>query len=172
MELLEGLPLLTELPRGDFLCDALVWLDETDPERCSRFFRCFFCQRLDDKNDLPFWPTRSLSKAPTGHLRVLGKRGLLLPPFRAAALGLHRVSKHPENAFHVSVSSFYVLSKKNRWNSIFSDVALFHHHQFLNQQCFFMLWRRKISETFSPLSNTEAAFRDLLAFTCLQVRIY
>ena len=63
---------------------------------------------------LPFWPTRSLSKAPTGHLRVLGKRGLLLPSFRAAALGLYSVSKHPENAFHVSVSSFYVLSKKNR----------------------------------------------------------
>ena len=42
MELLEGLPLLTELPRGDFLCDALEWLDETDHERCSRFFRCLF----------------------------------------------------------------------------------------------------------------------------------
>jgi len=34
--LLEGLPLLEELPRGDFLCDALEWLEETDPERCSR----------------------------------------------------------------------------------------------------------------------------------------
>ena len=44
MELLEGLPLLTELPRGDFLCDALEWLDETDPQRCSRFFRCFFAK--------------------------------------------------------------------------------------------------------------------------------
>ena len=78
------------------------------------FLDVFFCQRIDDKNALPFWPTRSLSKAPTGHLRVLGKRGLLLPSFRAAALGLHRVSEHPENAFHVSVSSFYVLSKRNR----------------------------------------------------------
>ena len=37
MAILEGLPLLEELPRGDFLCDALEWLDETDPERCSRF---------------------------------------------------------------------------------------------------------------------------------------
>ena len=119
MELLEGLPLLTELPRGDFLCDALEWLDETDPERCSRFFRCLFFAKalmieMPRLSALPFWPTRSLSKAPTGHLRVLGKRGLLLPSYRAAALGLHCVSKHPENAFHVSVSSFYVLSKKNR----------------------------------------------------------
>ena len=35
--LLEGLPFLEELPRGDFLCDALEWLDETDPDRCARF---------------------------------------------------------------------------------------------------------------------------------------
>ena len=41
MAILEGLPLLQELPRGDFLCDALEWLDETDPERCSRFFFTF-----------------------------------------------------------------------------------------------------------------------------------
>ena len=39
--LLEGLPYLEELPRGDFLCDALEWLDETDPDRCSRFLDAF-----------------------------------------------------------------------------------------------------------------------------------
>ena len=39
--LLEGLPYLEELPRGDFLCDALEWLDETDPDRCARLSVAF-----------------------------------------------------------------------------------------------------------------------------------
>jgi len=92
VELLEGLPLLTELPRGDFLCDALEWLDETDPERCSRL--------------------------------------------------------------RLGISEFWA-----------SEDYFFHHSEQLHLVSTVCPNIRKMLFMFR---NTEAAFRDLLAFTCLQ----
>ena len=74
--LLEGLPFLEELPRGDFLCDALEWLDETDPERCSRFFLADF------------------------HLHVFSTMNILVIPSSRLQLGF---CKHTFN-FHVPSS--------------------------------------------------------------------
>jgi len=90
--LLEGLPFLEELPRGDFLCDALEWLDETDPDRCSRL-RLGICE---------FWA---------------------------------------------------------------SEDYFFHHSEQLRLVSTVCPNIRKMLFMFR---NTEAAFRDLLAFTCLQ----
>ena len=90
--LLQGLPFLEELPRGDFLCDALEWLDETDPDRCARF-RDAFANILFSLN----------VKASAGHLRVLGKRRLFLSPFRTAPTSFDCVPQHKKDALHVSV---------------------------------------------------------------------
>ena len=46
----------------------------------------------------------SLTKASFGHLRVLGKRGLFLPPLRTAPAGFDYLPEHQKDVVYVSVS--------------------------------------------------------------------
>ena len=126
--LLEGLPLLEELPRGDFLCDALEWLEETDPERCSRFFHDFRIHLFSPSS----WRLR---------------------------LGICEFWASEDYFFHHSEQLQLV-------STVCPNIR---------KMLFMFRWVVScwlIQETFTSFnSNTEAAFRDLLAFGCLQVSI-
>ena len=52
-------------------------------------------------------------KASVGYLRVLGERGLFLPPLRAAPTGFNCVPQHKKDALHVSVSGFMLVDSKH-----------------------------------------------------------